>query len=210
MEKLSYNNKKVIFLSDTETEGLNLLTSRPWQIAWNKTVNGKLIDEQERYIWWPDLEVSAGAAAITKFDYNKYKKLALPAEEVWEEFSPLLYDESFILAGHNFLAFDLPIIQTWAKRINKWRGWTGICERILDSLLIGRMWNDGRQPDRENMFSSQIKEVGKPPRGSKKCTLSALADAFGIKYEKERLHDAKYDIWLNAQVINQLIYKMDL
>ncbi len=210
MEKLSYNNKREIVIFDLETENLNLIAGKPWQIAWTRMKNGKVLDTQERYIFFEDLRVSKQAAIVTRFDYNYYKSRARPAEEVWEEFAPILYDSEVYLSGHNLASFDLPVMQTWGKLVGKWKGWADIYDRVIDTLLLGRIFNRNEVPDMENFLSCQLKEVGKPPKGSKKCKLSDLAGYLGIEVENTRLHGALYDIELNAKVLNALIYKMNL
>lgn len=44
--RFKFNQKYVIF--DTETEGLNLVTSKPWQLAWIEA-EGKQIEKQNRF-----------------------------------------------------------------------------------------------------------------------------------------------------------------
>jgi hypothetical protein len=56
MNKLDINQR--IYFADTETEGLNLNTSRPWEFAWVVMDNGVIVDSQSRYLWWEDLNVN--------------------------------------------------------------------------------------------------------------------------------------------------------
>lgn len=209
MEKLAYNNKSVLSIVDCETESLNLILSRPWEIAFCRSKNGKVFESYEAMIFWPDLNISKKAAEITRFDFDKYKRLARPPEEVWERLESVFYSTD-IIGGHNVISFDWAIIRGFAKAIGKWRGWQDVCERTLDSLLLSRMYHDGRKPDRENLFASQLKEIGKPPRGSKKSTLAAMAGVFGIPVDATLTHSALYDVELNVKVMKELIYKQDL
>ena len=115
--RFNFNQKYLIL--DTETEGLNLLHSRPWQIAWIEAVGKKIISRQERYIYWHDLKMSEGAAKITGFDYGKYRDLAQDPREVWDEFCPLLdnhlekTDKKII--GQNILGFDVYMLNSWQR-----------------------------------------------------------------------------------------------
>ena len=63
--RFNKNQRYVIF--DTETEGLNLIKSRPWQIAWILAEGDKIIAKADRFIHWPNLNVSEGAAKVTGF-----------------------------------------------------------------------------------------------------------------------------------------------
>ena len=67
---LRFNKKQRYVVFDTETEGLNLVTSRPWQIAWLVVEGEKIIDKRDFFIHWPNLNVSEGAARVTGFSYD--------------------------------------------------------------------------------------------------------------------------------------------
>ena len=66
--RFKFNQKYVIF--DTETEGLNLVTSKPWQLAWIEAEGKKITKKQNRFLMWEDLNVSEDAARVTGFNYN--------------------------------------------------------------------------------------------------------------------------------------------
>ncbi len=66
------NQKYLVF--DTETEGLNLIRSRPWQVAWLVVEGGKILEKHDMFLDWPNLDVSAGAAKITGFTMKEYNK----------------------------------------------------------------------------------------------------------------------------------------
>ena len=71
--RFNFNQKYVVI--DCETEGLNLINSRPWQVSWF-TAKGKFIEKKnDRFLEWPNLKVSEGAARITGFDINKHRRV---------------------------------------------------------------------------------------------------------------------------------------
>ena len=43
---LRFNKKQRYVVFDTETEGLNLVTSRPWQVAWLVIEGDTIIDKK--------------------------------------------------------------------------------------------------------------------------------------------------------------------
>ena len=90
--RFNKNQRYVVF--DTETEGLNLVKSRPWQVAWLVAQGDKIISRNDRFIHWPNINVSEGAARITGFSKKEYDKKGRPPNQVWEEFSKDLYDEN--------------------------------------------------------------------------------------------------------------------
>ena len=71
---LRFNKKQRYVVFDTETEGLNLVTSRPWQVAWMVVEGDKIIEKNDLFIEWPDLQVSEGAAKVTGFTEKEYNK----------------------------------------------------------------------------------------------------------------------------------------
>lgn len=205
-EKLKYNSRIVTF--DLETEGLNLITTRPWQNAWIIKEGKKVIDEREQWIYWPDLQVSKGAAAITRFNHDYYLSKAQDSREMAAEFADVLYDSRNWLCFHNGIGFDLPVTQTWLKLMGLWRGWQDIPKRSLDTLLLARMFHKGIKP--QNLLGDQMKELGKPARGQPKANLGALCAEFDIEYDKGRAHDALYDVHRTADIFGQLSKKLDL
>ena len=71
---LRFNKDQRYVIFDTETEGLNLIKSRPWQVAWIIAQGDKIISRNDRFIHWPNLNVSEGAAKVTGFSMKEYKK----------------------------------------------------------------------------------------------------------------------------------------
>ena len=54
--RFNKNQKYIVF--DTETEGLNLINSRPWQIAWLVVKGDKIQEKHDKFIHWPNINVS--------------------------------------------------------------------------------------------------------------------------------------------------------
>ena len=111
--RFNKNQRYVVF--DTETEGLNLVKSRPWQVAWLVAQGDKIISRNDRFIHWPNINVSEGAARITGFSKKEYDKKGRPPNQVWEEFSKDLLDENTIIVGQNLLGFDVYMVDVWRK-----------------------------------------------------------------------------------------------
>ena len=68
---LRFNKKQRYIVFDTETEGLNLITSRPWQVAWLVVEGDKIVARNDRFIHWPNINVSEGAAKVTGFSMKE-------------------------------------------------------------------------------------------------------------------------------------------
>ena len=209
MERLSYNNKQKFFVADTETEGLSLFLHRPWEVAFTVHQGKNILESKALYPFFDDLKVGKMAAQITGFSMEKYLDLATPKEDVWEEVSSYLYSPEYLVVGHNFLGYDIFLLRTLARSCGDWRGWNGYIEKVIDTLCLSRMLHRGTRPDLNNMLGSQMKEIGRPPRGEKKSNLSAMCKELGIEVDATKTHQGSYDTFLTFQVLNQLIYKLD-
>lgn len=209
MDQIAYNANSKIFLFDTETEGLNLCRSRPWQIAGVELIGLKRTNFQASYIWWEDLKVSKEAAAITRFDYNKYKSFAQSPVEVWGQYKKYFLDPSYILAFHNGLCFDLFVLKTWLTQIGEWFGFELLKDRCLDTRALTSAYRNNVKPNKENFESWQYQQVNDYRKGVK-TSLASIAKDLDIPYDPSRAHDAEYDIEINAEVLKGLCYKMNI
>ncbi len=210
MPRLSHNRAVKYAVLDCETEGLSLHLHRPWEIAIHVQQGNKTLESKVLYPWFPDLQVGAMAAKITGFQWEKYKDLATPKEDVWEEVASYLYSSEYLIVGHNYLGFDSSLIRTLALSCGNWRGWNGYIEKVIDTLCLARMFHDGTKPSAENFLGDQMKQIGKPKRGAKKANLSALCKEFGIEVDATKTHQGEYDTFLTGQVLNKLIYVLDI
>lgn len=208
--RLSYNNKQKILVADSETEGLSLVRHRPWEIAYSLTQGNKVIESKVLYPWFPDLKVGKRAAEVTGFSFEKYRDLSTPKEDVWEELKSYLYDPNILICGHNFIGFDIFMIRNLALACKDWPGWEGFIEKVIDTLCLSRMYHNGDKPDPNNFLASQLKEIGKPKRGSPKANLAAMAKCFNIEVDETKTHSGKYDTFLTSLVLNKLIYALDI
>ena len=74
---LRFDKKQKYLVLDTETEGLNLIKSKPYQVSWIIAQGDTILEKNNRYIWWEDLNMSEDAARITRFDkdYERFNSL---------------------------------------------------------------------------------------------------------------------------------------
>ena len=106
--KHNINQKYVVF--DTETEGLSLTSSRPWQLSWIVCQGENILEQHDEFILFGDLDMSEDATRITNFNKSVYLQSAKDPLEVWQKFAPYLYDEKNILVGQNLLCYDIYIL----------------------------------------------------------------------------------------------------
>lgn len=201
MNKLNINQK--IIFCDTETEGLNLNTSRPWEFAWVVMDKGKIVDSQSRYLWWEDLDVNAKAAEVTGFDRKKYEATAICPVKVYNEIKSWFFGKD-ILGFHNGLTFDIYQIRNWFREINKPTDFDWV-KRVVDTNALAKAFKSNSKPDFENFDAWQLKWANYIRRGLK-TNVTLLCEEFNIPIDKSRTHQGDYDCYLTAQIYKKLAY----
>lgn len=206
--RFNFNQKYLVL--DTETEGLNLVNSRPWQIAWIEACGKKIISKQERYIWWPDLRVSEEAARITGFDYQKYKSLAQEPKDVLEEFAPILNQQDIIIIGQNILAFDVYMINSWMNFANGVKFGFDYVKNIIDTKAVAMAIAKGvKSIDTDDLITWQYRWLNYREKGVK-TSQAHLLKQYNIDHDPARLHDALYDIEMTFNIFQKQIYDIEI
>lgn len=206
---LRFNNQQSYCLIDEETYNLNLLTENPpWQHSSILATKNEILEEQDHFInWGGRFHMSKDAARITGYSEEKVKLIGKDPLEVWNHFEPLLLNDDIIICGHNIINFDLHIINQWARYLGKKPIYN--IRRILDTNCIAKMMKLGIKPDRENLIQQQYKLAGHRVKGVK-TSLGALAKEFGIQVDDSKLHSALYDLSINLQVLQKLLWSVEI
>lgn len=197
--------KQTIYFCDTETEGLNLNTSRPWEFAWVKMQNGKIVDSQSRYIKWDDLNVSSKAAEVTGFDKKVYLSKAVDPSKVYAEVKSWLLDSDHVLGFHNGLNFDVYQIRNWFREIDAPTDFNWV-KRVVDTNALAKAFLSGSKPDFQNFDAWQAKWANYLKRGLK-SNITYLCEEWGIPIDTTKTHQGDYDCYLTAQIYKKLVYK---
>jgi len=207
-ELLRFKNKQKYLIFDTETEGLNLIKSRPWQIAWIVAEGKNIISKNDRFIKWDDLKVSEGAAKITGFTEQEYERRAEDPKKVWADFSKYLFDPEYIIIGQNLLGFDVYMLNVWMKGIGMNTDYSYV-DRIIDTKSIATAIFKNILPEKNNFSSWQYKLLNHKEKGLKTSQLTLLKH-YGIPHDPSKLHDALYDIEMNFQIFLKQIYDIEI
>lgn len=207
-ELLRFKNRQKYLIFDTETEGLNLVKSRPWQIAWIVAEGKNIVSKNDRYIQWGNIKVSEGAAKITGFTEQEYERRAEDPKIVWNDFSKYLFDPEYIIIGQNLLGFDVYMINVWMKAMGLQSDYSYI-DRIIDTKSIATAIFKNILPEKENFSSWQYKLLNHKEKGLKTSQLTLLKH-YGIPHDPNKLHDALYDIEMNFQIFLKQIYDIEL
>lgn len=203
--KQKINQKFVVF--DTETEGLSLTDSRPWQLSWIVCKGEEILEEHDEFVFYDDLNVSEEAARITGFNKEKYISKAKPPMEVWRKFANYLYDNNNILVGQNVLGYDIYILNTMMRGIGVQNDWSFV-NRMLDTKALATALFKDIKPSGD-LLSWQMKLMNHREKGLK-TSQGFLLKQFGIDHDPSKLHDALYDIQMNYKIFRKLIMQVDV
>ena len=200
------NQKYLVF--DFETENLNLvIKNRPWQLSYLICEGDRIIKESDNFIWWADLNVSKEAATITRFYYDKYKRLAKPAAQILNEFESYLYNEEYLIIGQNLLNFDIYVHNIYRKELGKKPDWS-YTSRIIDTNALSKAFKlssivgDDRPSWMFKMNNYRKKGL--------KTSLSLMGKELEIPFDYESTHDGLQDVKLNFFVWNKLKWMVDI
>lgn len=205
---LKNDKKRKYLLFDTETESLNLVNSRPWQVAYGLySLEQGRIWAKERFIWWDDFKISAGAAAQTQFNHAEYKEKAEDKFVVWEDFQKYLYCNDLNSMAHNGLGFDVYQINSWRLGMGLKSDYSFV-PRLLDTNCIGKAYKFERTLDLKNIDKEMYRYTGEFKRGVK-TSIKELAKDFGIKRDENMAHkSALYDVDQMWAVFKELLQRV--
>jgi DNA polymerase III epsilon subunit-like protein len=207
-ELLRFRNRQKYIIWDTETEGLNLVKTRPWQIAWITAEGKNITSKNDRFIRWDDLNVSDGAAKITGFSRQDYDRRAEDPRKVFEDFAKILYDPSYLIVGQNLLGFDVYMLNVWMKEMGLKTDYSYI-DRVIDTKSLATAIFKNILPDRENFTSWQYKLLNHKEKGLK-TSQATLLKHYGIAHNSAFLHSALYDVETNFQIFLKQIYDIEI
>lgn len=205
--RFKFDQKYVIF--DTETEGLNLVSSKPWQLAWIEATGKKITKKQDRFLKWDDLKVSEGAAKVTGFSYGSYIKKAEDPLIVFKEFLDLINQKDVIIVGQNLLGYDIYILGVIARKLGLDIDYSFV-SRIFDTKAIATaLAKDNKTPDKDDFISWQVKWLHYRQRGLK-TNQKHLLQYYDIDFDEAKLHDALYDIEKNFEIFQKQIWELEI
>ena len=205
---LRFDKKQKYLVFDTETEGLNLITSRPWQVAWLIVEGGEILEKHDMFLDWPDLNVSEGAARITGFTMKEYDRRKENPRKVWEKFSKHLYDKDTFVVGQNLLGFDVYMVNIWRKLMNLGSDYSYV-DRIIDTRSLAVAITKEIPVNKEDFISWQYRLLNHRERGLK-TSQAYLLKKYNIDHDTKRLHDALYDIEMNFKVFRKQLFDLEI
>lgn len=207
------NDKDKIFcMADFETESLclNECRNKPFQISMLKVKNNEIIEEFDFYIKWKQgLNMSSGAAAITRFDPNIILEKGIPPEEVMEVYDKEIRAADYVV-GHNISGFDIYINNIFYRLLKK--PIYNFIPKMIDTLALakGIKGNIPFNKENDDFISWQYRAINKKLPKTMKCGLGALGKEFKIEHDENSLHSSLSDIRLNKLVFDKLKYQINI
>ena len=217
MQLLRFSKKK-IFIWDFETCHLNLLPLKthklknlPWSLGYLILEGKRVIDKGVKYLWWDDLPIGDVAAMMTGFNAAHYKKHAICPKEVLSFLDSYLYDKEIQSCGHNVFGFDIYIHNILRRELGFDTDWSFL-ERLHDTNLLAKAYLKQLTLDiktKQDYFIWNQRLLTLRQKGLK-SGLASITKELDIEYDKDKHHDALYDVDLTGQVLNQLKFKLDV
>lgn len=207
-ELLRYSSNQEYVIFDFETTGLNLFYDIPWQCSFIVCTLDRIIESHDYYIKWDGLNISRGAAAITGFNLEEYKRLARDPKEILDIFETEMRPASRIPLGHNIIGYDAMIHQTWRRKLGLLIDYSYL-KRSLDTNALSKAYKKGFVVDRSDLLAFQFKMLNYHERGLK-SSLSTMAKEFGISFNEGDLHKGQKDIELNWRVWKKLVWSIEI
>lgn len=210
---LRFDQQKTYALIDFETYNLclNFCQNRPWQLGIILVRGDNIIESKDLIINWTketDLEISAEAARITRYDHKKVLEKGISPKEAWEIAEPYLNNADFIM-GHNILNFDTYLLKGYAEYLN--RPWKHYIPKMIDtrSLIQGVKLGIPFNREKDNLIEYQYRMSNKVVKGVK-TNLTAVAKEYSIEHDYAMLHDALCDLALNLKVWQKLKFQIEI
>ncbi|MDB4761400.1 exonuclease domain-containing protein [bacterium] len=203
---LPYNQKYLVF--DTETEGLNLHSSRTWQVSWLICQGDRVLKENDRYINHNDLQINSVVAKMTGFTWEEYDQRKEPLKNVWADFKKDLFNPEYKVVGQNLLGFDVYMVAAMQRALGETPDYSYL-ERIYDTRAYGKAYREELDKPKDNLLSWQYKVIHDRSLKARVSQIQLLK-FFGIDFDETLLHNALYDNQKCYEVFKALKKHMNL
>tara|TARA_R110000851_G_scaffold93847_3_gene204327 strand:- start:1362 stop:2048 length:687 start_codon:yes stop_codon:yes gene_type:complete len=223
---LRYKKGQKVCVADTETDGLNSLINLPWQISWVDCEispnNNKILEDHDYYIDWGDewadnlerfINEINKFKKILHFDKAKYHREKQSPEAVWAIFKKRLYDPETIIAGHNFLGFDIYMINHWRKKMGLPSDYSYL-DRVIDTRALGLAMTQNVAASFLNdteRTSWQYKLIRMNKHNRRlKSNQTFLLKELDVEFDEDKLHEGLYDVKMCFENLKKLIWKVEI
>lgn len=205
---LRFNKKQKYMVFDFETENLALCLARPFQLSWVVYENNQITQKEDHMLYWKDLNVSADAARITRFDYNLWKEKAKDPLQVLKNFENYLYNPEYLILGANLFGYDVYVHNT-LRRILGLKSDFSYLNRVLDIQCIQKGIYMGLKTVPENRTAWQY-QMYHYVKKDVKTSVKHLCGLYDIPYDENKAHDAMIDNLYCLEIFKKQILTIDI
>jgi DNA polymerase III epsilon subunit-like protein len=205
---LRFNFRQKYIIMDFETEGLSLALTKPWQLSWLVYEDNKIVKNEDHFLYWKDLNISADAARITRFDYNLWKEKAKDPATILKEFESYIYNPDYLIVGANLFGFDLYVHNTMRRYLSLKSDFSYI-DRVLDIQCIQKGIYMGLKSVPEDRTAWQYQMNNYVKKGIK-TSVKHLCGLYGIPYDENKAHDARQDNIYCLEIFKKQILTIDI
>jgi len=208
---LRYNKTQKYICFDFETCHLNILDTenKPWQLSYLIAEGQDIVEQSDNYIYWKDLNLSAGAAEVTHFNRDKYNSLAKEPVKILNEFEKYLYNEDYKIIGQNLLGFDVYIHKIYRKLLGKKTDFSYV-SRIIDTNCVAKAIKKNLQPPKDIDFTSWQYKLNDFREKGLKTSIKAQLKDYKIDFDEAMLHNSMYDVQMNFKIFQKQIWQIEL
>jgi hypothetical protein len=208
-------NNRIVF--DFESFSLQLgdeMLNRPWQIGWLVIENNKVVQSNEDWIYWDDIDdvMSKEAAQITGFNKSVYLKKAQDSISILSKFNEFFYDKDYLILAANPHGFDVYLHNLW-QRFHGLKTDFSYLERLIciQNLHKAKVL-ESKLPDlrTKEWACFNYKLYNYKERGLK-TNLKFLAGEYDVPYDETKHHvSALYDVELTDDIFKKQIFKIEV
>lgn len=213
---LRYKSNQKYLTFDWETANLCLgpWGNRGWQLGTLRHEGKNLIEQREDWLLWEDLMefMSAGAAYITQFNIDEYRRRAKDPEPILEYFEKDLFDPEVISITANGFGFDMYLNQISRDLLNKEIDWS-FCKNLVCVQNLHKAIELGMTPPKigtNEWTAFNIKAYSYHKR-TFKTNVKYLCGVYEVSYDETRHHvESLYDSELTKEVFDKMLWKIEL
>lgn len=206
---LRFDKEQKWLIFDFETENLNLYQNKPFQLSWILVAGDNILDEQDHYLWFNDLEVSAGAAIVNKFNYDVYKKQAKDPVKILKSFDSLLYNQEILVSGANIIGFDIYIHANLRRLLGFKKDYSWV-SRLIDCQNLEKAISLGYTIPQEGCLTAWNFKLYSYYNKSVKTSVQTLCKKYEITYDINKAHNGLYDVKLCYEILKKQLYQVNI
>lgn len=209
---LRFNNKQKYIIIDWESNGLNLIYSKPWQLSWIVCDSKEVLSEHDYFIKWDNFTISDEVAKINHFNWITYKQRAQNLKLVYDKFMEFVNNPEYIVICHNLLNFDIFMLVVMQKALNLPVDYNYLYRSIdTKAIYAGSCKNIEFQncKTKNDFLALQFSATSLVEKGLKSSQLHLLK-TYEIEHDETRLHESLYDVTMLFEIFKKMLWKIEI